>query len=119
MVAKNSTVSGGLRPGGLGVCHKANEVHEGMTWGAVAKKRTTATGLDEQTLSNQPASLFDLPRWAYATDRKKEAFGFGAERTSLTGRTRKKKRENPLDRLTSFREDTLKATRILSLRTPV
>src|SRR5262249_32009145 len=37
---------------------------------------------------------------------KKEAFGFGAERTSLTGRTRKKKRENPLDRLTSFREDT-------------
>jgi hypothetical protein len=47
--------------GPLSACRTASEIHEGMTWGAVAKKRTTATGLDEQTLSNRPTSCSTCP----------------------------------------------------------
>jgi hypothetical protein len=45
-----------LISGGLSACLKANEIHEGMTWGAVARKRTTATGPDQQTMSDRATS---------------------------------------------------------------
>ena len=60
-------------------------MHEGMTWGAVARKRTTAIGLDEKTLSDQPrVCLFTaerIPTTSDNDDPQNEAAGFGAECT--------------------------------------
>ena len=71
-------------------------MHEGMTWGAVALKRTTAIGLDEQTLSNQSTSSLDLPQRVYqqrtmTTEIQNEATGFGAECLSRTGTNQQEK----------------------------
>jgi hypothetical protein len=66
-------------------------MHEGMTWGAVAGKRTTAIGLDEQTLPSTGEFLGPatdgLPTGCH-DEFQNEVSGFGAERTSRTG-TRK------------------------------
>ncbi len=63
-------------------------MHEGMTWGAVAWKRTTAIGLDEQTLRSTGEILGPaadgLPA-GWNDEIKNEASGFGAECTSRAG----------------------------------
>ena len=119
MVAKNSTVSGGLGSGGLSACRTANEFHEGMTRGAVAKKRSTATGPDEQTLIDQPTSSFACPKRypqrMTTKTLKKEAVRL-RRGMYVCARTNEKKktgeqRENPLDSPTSFRDDTPNALR--------
>src|SRR5262249_12022247 len=96
--------------GGLSACRTANETHEGTTWGAVAKKRTTATGLDEQTLSNRPTSCLNvLKRLSPARhDEDTQKRSHRLPRTTYVSRRRNeaKKQENLLDRLTSFRDDT-------------
>src|SRR5215472_3809817 len=76
-----------LIPDGLSACLKANEIHEGMTWGAVAMKRTTATGPDQQTMSDRSTSCSPVlkrltPAHHDEDTQKRSRAGFGAECTS-------------------------------------
>ena len=63
-------------------------MHEGMTWGAVAWKRTTAIGLDEQTLQSTGEFLgpaaHGLPA-ASNDEIQNEASGVGADSMSRAG----------------------------------
>src|SRR5262249_29111455 len=83
-----------------------------MTWGAGAQKRTTATGLDEKTLSDRPTSCSTCPATPVASasrrrHSKKRSLRLQRRRYVTKGANKKKKNgENPLDRLTSFRDDT-------------
>ena len=83
-----------LIPGGLSACRKANEIHEGMTWGAVAMKRTTATGPDPQTMSDRSTScspvLKCLPPARHDKDTQKRSLRLRRKRYAPPGANEEK-----------------------------
>ena len=71
---------------------EGKRMHGGMSWGAVARKRTTATGLAEKTISDQREKSSALSETGYRrvpdADVQNEAQGFGEGRAFLAGTTK-------------------------------
>ena len=111
MVAKNSIVSGGLEFRWLERLPYGKRYPRRDDLGCSRKEkndcgRTRRTDLEQSTDELFECPETPVPSASRRRHSKKEAIGFRAERTSVGGEMRRKKQENPLDRLTSFRDDT-------------
>jgi hypothetical protein len=70
MVAKNDSVRGRLTAARL--LSQEGGIHEGMAWGAVARKRTPAIGPAIKTRSNPPETKCRYPKALPQTYKKND-----------------------------------------------